>query len=76
MRRADVRAVAISNFTAATLLRDCRTTVLPPAVSREWLSTLAAAAASGQGDGPGIRLVTAFRREDWRDKGLPSRWQQ
>ena len=71
MRRADVRAVAISNFTAGTLLRNCRATVLPPALSREWFDTLAAAAASGQGTGPGIRLVTAFRLEDWRDKGLP-----
>ena len=30
MRRAGVRAVAISNFTAGVLLRDCRATVLPP----------------------------------------------
>ena len=71
MRRADVRAVAISNFTAGALLRDCRATVLPPALSREWFDTLAEAAASGQGNGLGIRLVTAFRLEDWRDKGLP-----
>ena len=70
MRRADVRAVAISNFTAGALLRNCRATVLPPALSGEWFDTLAAAAAGGQGNSPGIRLVTAFRLEDWRDKGL------
>jgi len=71
MRRAGMRAVAISNFTAGVLLRDCRATVLPPALSRKWFDTLAAAAADGQDPGPGIRLVTAFRLEDWRDKGLP-----
>ena len=76
MRRADVRTVAISNFTAGALLRNCRGTILPPALSREWFDTLAAAATGGQGNGgqgngPGIRLVTAFRLEHWRDKGLP-----
>jgi len=40
-------------------------------LSREWFDTLAAAATGGQGTGPGIRLATAFRLEDWRDKGLP-----
>jgi glycosyltransferase involved in cell wall biosynthesis len=71
MRRIDVRAVAISNFTAGVLLRDCHATVLPPALSREWFDTLAAAPAGAPGPGPDIRLVTAFRLEDWRYKGLP-----
>ena len=71
MRRAGVRTVAISNFTAGVLIGDCRATVLPPALSREWFDTLAAAAAGGKGAGPDIRLVTAFRLEDWQDKGLP-----
>ena len=71
MRGADVRVVACSNFTAGALMRDCRATVLPPALSREWFDTLAAAAVGGRDSGPGIRLATAFRLADWRDKGLP-----
>jgi len=71
MRGAGVRAVAVSNFTAGALMRDCRATVLRPALSREWFDTLTAAAAGGRGHGPGIQLVTAFRLEDWQMKGLP-----
>ena len=71
MRGAGVRVVACSNFTAGALLRDCHATVLLPALSREWLDTLAAAAAGRPGRGPGIRLATAFRLSDWRTKGLP-----
>ena len=66
MRRADVRAVAISNFTAGALLRDCRATVLPPALSREWFDTLAAAAAGGQG----LVRVSGWRPPSvWRTGG-------
>ena len=71
MRGAGVRVVAVSNFTAGALMRDCRATVLPPALSREWFDTLAAAAADGQGRGAGIRLATAFRLAEWQGKGLP-----
>ncbi len=71
MRGADVRVVTSSNFTAGAAMRDCLATVLPPALSREWFDTLAAAAAARPGRRPGIRLVTAFRLEDWRTKGLP-----
>jgi phosphatidyl-myo-inositol dimannoside synthase len=71
MRGAGVRVVAASSFTAGALLRDCRATVLPPALSREWFDTLAAAAAGRRGVGPGIRLATAFRLAQWRGKGLP-----
>ena len=71
MRRAGVRVAAVSNFTAGTLMRDCRATVLPPTLSREWLDTLAAAAAGGPDHGPEIRLATAFRLAEWRGKGLP-----
>ena len=71
MRGAGVRVVACSNFTAGAIMRDCLATVLPPALSREWFDTLAAAAAARPGRGPGARLVTAFRLEDWRTKGLP-----
>ena len=71
MRGAGVRVVAVSNFTAGALMRDCLATVLPPALSPQWFDTLAAAAAGGPGRGPGIRLATAFRLAEWRDKGLP-----
>jgi phosphatidyl-myo-inositol dimannoside synthase len=71
MRGAGVRVVACSNFTAGAIMRDCLATVLPPALSREWIDTLATAAAGRPGHGAQIRLVTAFRLEDWRTKGLP-----
>jgi phosphatidyl-myo-inositol dimannoside synthase len=71
MRGAAVRVVACSNFTAGALMRDCHATVLLPALSREWLDTLAAAAAGRPGRGPGVQLATAFRLSDWRTKGLP-----
>jgi phosphatidylinositol alpha-1,6-mannosyltransferase len=70
MRGSGVRVVAVSNFTAGAIMRDCRATVLPPALSREWFGTLAAAAADKRGRGTGIRLVTAFRLTQWRTKGL------
>jgi phosphatidylinositol alpha-1,6-mannosyltransferase len=66
-----VRVVACSNFTAGALMRDCRATVLLPALSREWFDTLAAAAAGRPDRGTGIRLATAFRLAAWRMKGLP-----
>jgi glycosyltransferase involved in cell wall biosynthesis len=71
MRRPDVRVVAVSNFTSGAILRDCRATVLPPSLSREWFDTLAAAAASRRARSQGIGLVSAFRLTDWRGKGLP-----
>jgi phosphatidyl-myo-inositol dimannoside synthase len=71
MLGAGVRVVACSNFTAGAIMRDCRATVLPPALSREWFDTLAAAAARRPSRGPGIRLATAFRLTQWRTKGLP-----
>ena len=71
MRGAGVRVVAVSNFTAGALMRDCFATVLPPALSREWFDTLAAAAAGRSGRGPQIRLATAFRLAEWRTNGLP-----
>jgi glycosyltransferase involved in cell wall biosynthesis len=71
MRRADVRVVAVSNFTSGAILRDCRATVLPPTLSREWFDTLAAAGANRQARGQGLGLVSAFRLADWRGKGLP-----
>ena len=70
MRRADVRVVAVSNFTSGAILRDCRATVLPPSLSGEWFDTLAAAAASRRPRGQGIGLMSAFRLTDWQGKGL------
>ena len=71
MRGVGVRAIAISNFTAGVLVRDCLATILPPALSHEWFGTLAAAASGMPDRGPGIRLATAFRLTQWRTKGLP-----
>ena len=79
MRRADVRVVTISGFSAGALVRDCRAALLPPALSREWFDTLAVAAetagstrgsGAGQARGSVIRLATAFRLSQWRTKGL------
>lgn len=68
-----VRVVAVSSFTAGSLPNRCRAALLPPALSRTWFRMLAGAAAgltdSERGDG--LRLVTAFRLANWRDKGLP-----
>jgi len=71
MRRADVRAVAISSFTAGALFGTTPATILPAAVSREWYSTLVTASALPAPGKRGIELVTVFRLGDWQDKGLP-----
>src|SRR5580658_1338397 len=71
MRRADVRVVAISGFTAGALVNSAPATILPGAVTQEWFDTLVEAGAVAQPDKPGIDLVTVFRLADWRDKGLP-----
>lgn len=70
MRRADVRVVAVSSFTAGAILRDGQATVLPPALSREWFDTLTTAGADKKDHGPGIRLATACRLAEWRAKGI------
>jgi phosphatidyl-myo-inositol dimannoside synthase len=71
MRRPEVRAIAVSSFTAGTLGAVCRCAVLPPGLSGGWFEALAGAAAAGPPAGPGIELVTAFRLADWQRKGLP-----
>ena len=71
MRRPDVRAVAVSSFTAGVISRTCPTTVLAPGLSGGWFDTLVNASVPARSDCPGIRLVTAFRLADWRSKGLP-----
>jgi phosphatidylinositol alpha-1,6-mannosyltransferase len=71
MRRRDVRVVAVSSFTAGALPPGVLASVLPPGLSAGWFGELAQAATQIRpGDGK-IRLVTAFRLADWRDKGLP-----
>jgi phosphatidylinositol alpha-1,6-mannosyltransferase len=77
MRRPGVRVVAVSSFTAGALFPAARgdgtrATVLPPGLSRSWFGALAAAATGpGPRPRPGLELTTAFRLDDWRDKGLP-----
>ena len=71
MRGFDVRIVAISGFTAGTLVRSCQATLLRPGLCREWFDTLVKASADAPAKGATTRLVTAFRLEDWRGKGLP-----
>jgi phosphatidyl-myo-inositol dimannoside synthase len=71
MRRQNVRVVSASSFTAGALFPGPRGTILPPGLAQEWFDQLVEAA---DGSGPprtGIRLMTAFRLADWRDKGLP-----
>ncbi len=70
MRRRDVHVVASSSFTAGALGVGCHATILPPALSQKWFDTLVAAASSAH-QAPGFQLVSAFRLEAWREKGLP-----
>src|SRR6266568_4312106 len=71
VRRLGVRVIAVSSFTAGALASNCRATVLPPALSSEWFSALVDAASAVRERPPGIRLATAFRLQEWRNKGLP-----
>jgi phosphatidylinositol alpha-1,6-mannosyltransferase len=77
MRRPCVRVVAVSGFTAGTLIHGAPAAVLAPALPRHWFGTLATAraeAASARalaGATGQVRVVTAFRLADWRHKGLP-----
>ena len=83
MGRRDVRLVAVSSFTAGALLPHGLATVLPPGLSRAWFGELVGAAGREAADReatrgeataterPGLRVMTAFRLAEWRDKGLP-----
>jgi phosphatidylinositol alpha-1,6-mannosyltransferase len=74
MRRRDVRLVAVSSFTAGTLLPRRPATVLPPGLSRAWFGELAGAAdraAVMERTQRAFEVMTAFRLAEWRDKGLP-----
>lgn len=66
-----VRVVGVSSFTAGALAAHTPAAVLPPGLSAAWFQALVRAADTARPPEPGIRLVTAFRLGDWRDKGLP-----
>ena len=71
MRQANVRVVAVSSFTSGVLSGARPSSVLPPGLSMEWFNTLVRASTSAPLRAPGAHLITVFRLEDWRDKGLP-----
>jgi phosphatidylinositol alpha-1,6-mannosyltransferase len=71
MARTNVRVVAVSNYTAGALSSQCRAAVLSPGLSGEWFRLLVEESAPGETMRQEIRLMTAFRLESWRDKGLP-----
>lgn len=71
MRSPGLRVVAASSFSAGALLRDCPATVLPPALSAEWLEMLTLAGTERRHSGSGTNLMTAFRLTEWEGKGLP-----
>jgi phosphatidylinositol alpha-1,6-mannosyltransferase len=71
LRSDEVRAIAVSSFTAGALSGRSAATVLPPALSGDWFQTLAVQSAVDRPSIPGVYLVTAFRLADWRIKGLP-----
>jgi phosphatidylinositol alpha-1,6-mannosyltransferase len=70
LRRSDVRVVAGSAYTAGALATTCPATVLNPAVPAGWYETLVDAGDRAATAADGIRLLTAFRLADWRNKGL------
>jgi phosphatidylinositol alpha-1,6-mannosyltransferase len=71
MRRANVRIVAVSSFTAGALFPGGQATILPPGLSRTWFDELTAAAEADRALRAGVGLMTAFRLGEWREKGLP-----
>jgi phosphatidyl-myo-inositol dimannoside synthase len=71
MGRPSVRVVAVSSFTAGAVRCGRPATILHPGISQAWFDTLVRASAAAGHRRPGINLVTAFRLEDWRTKGLP-----
>jgi phosphatidylinositol alpha-1,6-mannosyltransferase len=72
LRRADVRVVAVSNFSAGAVAALCPATVLSPGLSGAWFDTLVAAAERPRPVKEHLDVLTAFRLHDWRDKGLPT----
>jgi glycosyltransferase involved in cell wall biosynthesis len=70
MGRPDVRLVAVSSFTAGTLLPRGQATILPPGLSRAWFGELVTAADQAGDMRKDLEIMTAFRLRDWRSKGL------
>jgi phosphatidyl-myo-inositol dimannoside synthase len=71
MRQSGVRVITVSSFTSGALSRSCQASVLPPGLSDHWFNTLLDASARPREPRPDVRVVTAFRLDDWRQKGLP-----
>jgi glycosyltransferase involved in cell wall biosynthesis len=70
LRHRTVRVVAVSNFSAGALVPTCHANVLYPGVAADWYATLVdAGERAGHATGV-VNLVTAFRLQDWREKGL------
>jgi glycosyltransferase involved in cell wall biosynthesis len=70
MRAPKVRTVATSTYTAGALSYIGSTKILPPGLSKEWFQALVASAERNEPQN-GLRLMTAFRLAQWREKGLP-----
>jgi glycosyltransferase involved in cell wall biosynthesis len=71
MRRANVRVVAASSYTAGALGARRNATILPPSLSQGWFEKLVNASDSVSKDTGGIQITTAFRLASFREKGLP-----
>jgi glycosyltransferase involved in cell wall biosynthesis len=72
MRRPDVRVVAVSNFSAGGLVTTCPANVLPPGVSPTWYRMLVEAGGRAARVPGEFNIVTTFRLDAWRGKGLPT----
>lgn len=70
LRSSSVQIVAVSSYTAGALAGKGPVRVLPPGLSVAWFNTLIQAAANPRNYSDDIRIVTAFRLSQWRDKGL------
>ena len=72
MRRADVRVIAVSNFSAGALIGMASAAVLPPGLTTAWFDTLVQVGrARSAPHGPGVRVLTVFRLSQWSGKGFP-----
>jgi phosphatidyl-myo-inositol dimannoside synthase len=71
MRKPHVRLLAMSSFTAGTALKLSPATISPPGISAGWFNALVRAGGVKMKQRPGFRVLTVFRLESWRDKGLP-----
>jgi phosphatidyl-myo-inositol dimannoside synthase len=71
LRHPRVRPVAISGFSAGALYPLVPAGVLPPGLSAEWFDALVAAGGGLRSNHSTTQLMTSFRLESWREKGLP-----